>query len=196
MDEQPKRRPGRPKGTSKHITTQANERNKKGDTSLVLPGIQSISATEDGKSGGAVPDLIAACLTIRQDVDIEDPASLNSALAKYLQLCSMSGMKISNSMLYFSCNVTRTMVYDWYHGRTKKANPEYKRFAAMVKEICTAAREQYGLEGQVNPILTIFHQKYYDGFREDTQTDDMRDPLGENQDPAKLAEKYKDIIVD
>lgn len=108
----------------------------------------------------------------------------------------MSGMKISNGMLYFCCNINRTIAYDWYHGRSKKGNPEYKQFAALVKEICSAAREQYGLEGQVNPILTIFHQKYYDGFRDDPQIDDVIDPLGENQDPAKLAEKYKDIILD
>ena len=144
----------------------------------------------------AVPNLIAACITIRQTVDIEDPQTLYNALEKYLSLCAMSGMKISNSMLYFACNCTKFMVSDWYHGRQRKGSPEYKRFATLIKEICTAAREQYGLEGQVNPILTIFHQKFYDGFRDNPQIDETVDPLGENQDPQKLAEKYKDIIVD
>ena len=195
-EEAPVKKRGRPKGTGHKITVKdANERNKGGNTSLVLPGLQSV-ALKENDNGAAVPDLISACMTIRQTVDIDDPASLNNALAQYIQLCSMSGMKISNNMLYFSCNVTRTMVYDWFHGRTKKADPEYKRFASLVKEICSAAREQYGLEGSVNPILTIFHQKYYDGFRDDPQIDTVNDPLGENQDPAKLAEKYKDIIVD
>ena len=150
----------------------------------------------DGEAAGAVPNLIASCMQIRNSIDLEDPATLYRGLEQYLSLCSMSGMKISNNMMYFALNLTRQTAYDWYHGRQRKANPEYKRLASLMKEICTAAREQYGLEGQVNPILTIFHQKYYDGFRDNPQIDDVHDPLGEAQDPQKLAEKYQDLILD
>lgn len=211
MDEQPvKRKRGRPRKENKAPPPQyydvlakgqvvvdgANERGRKGNTALTTPRPVTVKTMDGGEAGGAVPELISACLAIRQTVNIDDPITLNNAMGQYIQLCSVSGMKISNSMLYFSCNITRTMVYDWLHGRTKKNNPEYKRFAMLVKEVCSAAREQYGLEGQVNPILTIFHQKYYDGFSDTPQIDETTDPLGENQDPAKLAEKYKDIILD
>lgn len=184
-----------PDGSRSIVLPDANARGHSGNRQLAINRPSTI-ATADGTDGGAVPDLIGACIAIREGVDIENPATIFTAMEQYLSLCSMSGMKISNSMMYFACNVTKTMVYDWYHGRQRKGNPEYKRFAQMVKEICSAAREQYGLEGQVNPILTIFHQKYYDGFRDNPQIDDVQDPMGENQDPQKLADKYKDILVD
>lgn len=201
MDEQPIKRKrgrppghhdGRPKGSGKKIPV---DDTKGGEIMLSPP--RTITPTKEGNQDtAAVPNMIVSCMAIRRSVDLENPITLFNAMEQYISLCAMSGMKISNSMLYYACNVTRTVVYDWLHGRARKGNPDYKRFAETVKEICSAAREQYGLEGQVNPILTIFHQKYYDGFRDNPQIDDVLDPLGENQDPEKLAEKYKDIILD
>ena len=198
-----KRKRGRPKGSRnktpderKPIEGRLHGRPPKEDAMITLE-----QATLTPRNGGnpdttVVPNMILSCTQIRQSVDVENPETLFSAMEKYLSLCAMSGMKISNGMLYYACHVTRTVVHDWMHGRSRKGNPDYKRFAETVKEICSAAREQYGLEGQVNPILTIFHQKYYDGFRDNPQIDEVQDPLGENQDPQKLAEKYKDIILD
>lgn len=207
MDEQPvKRGRGRPKGTTNKPGHKAgrpvgsgrptveiiDSRNNK---SMIVKEPEVIrGSAETGNS--SVPNLISSCLAIRETVDLENPSTLFSALEQYLTLCAMSGMKISNAMLYFSCGVQKNAIYDWYHGNQRKGSPEYKRFASLVKEICSAAREQYGIEGQTNPILTIFHQKFYDGFRDDPQIDEAHDPLGESQDPQKLAEKYKDIIVD
>ena len=143
-----------------------------------------------------VPNLVSACVQIRESVNLEDPQTLWSAMDKYLSLCAMSGMKISNSFLYLACGVTKQTIGDWKFGRTRQNNPEYRKFAETCQQICSAAREQYGLEGEVNPILTIFHQKFYDGFTDTPKVEGAKDPLGEIQDPAKLAEKYKDIIVD
>lgn len=208
MEEQPvKRKRGRPKGSPNKNGTPVGRPKGSGrkqykvedanHNELVVKEPVTITPLKDGNTdASAVPNMIASCIQIRNGVDIENPATLFNAMEQYLGLCAMSGMKISNTMLYFACNVTRTVVYDWYHGRARKGNPEYKQFASMIKDICSAAREQYGLEGQVNPILTIFHQKYYDGFRDNPQIDDVVDPMGENQDPQKLAEKYKDIILD
>lgn len=117
-------------------------------------------------------------------------------MEQYINLCAMSGMKISNSTLYLACGVSRVCIHDWEYGLKRQNNPEYRKFAVMCRTICAAAREQYGIDGSVNPILTIFHQKYYDGFTDTPQVDQTKDPLGEITDPKELAEKYKDIIVD
>ena len=145
---------------------------------------------------GAVPMMIRGCLDIRAEVNLDDPASLWEAMENYVSLCSLSGMKISNSMLYLACGVSRETISDWTTGKRRKDNPEYKKFALMCRELCGAAREQYGIEGKVNPILTIFHQKFYDGLKDAPAPDAPDDPLGEIQDPIKLAEKYKDMIID
>lgn len=144
----------------------------------------------------AVPNMITTILAIRNTVDLDNPRTLWNAMEMYLNLCSNTGMKISNSTLYMACGVDRRSVHDWEYGLRRQNNPEYRKFALMAREVCAAAREQYGLEGQVNPILTIFHQKFYDGFKDNPPDNAAENPLGEITDPQKLAEKYSDIILD
>ena len=95
-----------------------------------------------------------------------------------------------------ACGVNRMDISNWANGKKRQNNPSYREFAEMCKAICSAAREQYGVEGQVNPILTIFHQKYFDGYTDQPQQEAIKDPLGEISDPQKIAEKYKDILTD
>lgn len=190
IEQPPKRKPGRPKGSmSKNKRSPTTVLTVTGQTAKLVPG-------GDAAGGGAVPDLIGECMKIRAGVNLNDPATLWDAMSKYLQLCAMSGMKISNSLMYLSCGVSRTTISEWEHGTKKKGDPEYRKFASMCREVCAAAREQYGLEGKVNPILTIFHQKFYDGFTDVPQPQEASDPLGEMQDARELAEKYKDLIMD
>lgn len=144
----------------------------------------------------AVPQMVQTVLAIRNTVDLDDPATLWNAMDQYLTLCATTGMKISNSTMYMACGVGRNDIHHWEFGLRRQNNPEYRKFAIMCREICAAAREQYGIEGQVNPILTIFHQKYYDGFRDNPPDNAVENPLGDIEDPQKLAEKYADIIVD
>lgn len=161
-----------------------------------MPGPSYLSTGSREAAAAAVPEFISECVRIRSTVDLDNPDTLWNAMEQYLQLCAMSGLKISNSFMYLSCGISRPTVSDWFHGTRRQNNPEYKRFATMIKEICAAAREQYGLEGAVNPILTIFHQKFYDGFMDNPKEEAVNDPLGEMQDPKELAQKYKDIILD
>ena len=144
----------------------------------------------------AVPNMINTILAIRNTVDLDNPATLWNAMEMYLNLCSNTGMKISNSTLYTACGIDRRTIHYWEFGLRRQNNPEYRKFAETAKLICAAAREQYGIEGQVNPILTIFHQKFYDGLKDNPPDEAAENPLGEITDPQKLAEKYKDIILD
>jgi hypothetical protein len=144
----------------------------------------------------AVPNMIHTILGIRQTIDLDNPATLWNGLEMYLNLCSNTGMKITNTTLYTACGIDRRTIHDWEYGLRRQNNPEYRKFAQMAKMVCAAAREQYGIEGQVNPILTIFHQKFYDGLKDNPPDEAAENPLGEITDPEKLAEKYKDIILD
>lgn len=144
----------------------------------------------------AVPTMIRTVLAIRSTVDLDDPITLWNALEQYLNLCATTGMKITNGTLYMACGIGRAEIHNWEFGLRRQNNPEYRKFAVMCKSVCAAAREQYGIEGQTNAILTIFHQKFYDGFTDTPQKEAVKDPLGEISDPEKIAEKYADIIVD
>ena len=153
---------------------------------MVLPQQDSIG----------VPSFGMACVAISREVDRDDPQTLYRAFEQYLQLCDQTGRKVSNAFAYLALGVSDTEMCDWRLGNRRQNNPAYREFAMFVKQFCAAAREQYGIEGETNPILTIFHQKFYDGFKDNPGTEQYKDPLGEIQDPAKLAEKYKDLITD
>lgn len=206
MDEQPvKRKRGRPPGSKNKPGHHAGR--KKGE--LVRPETElhladssdlrrqrSLTVKAPENTGVEVPSLIAGCVAIRQTVDLDNPITLYNAMEQYLNLCANTGMKITNAFMYLACGVSKQAISEWYLGHKRQNNPEYREFASLVKQVCAAAREQYGVEGQTNAILTIFHQKFYDGFVDNPGAEEYADPLGEIQDPQKLAEKYKDLITD
>ena len=221
MDEQPKRKRGRPKGSKSktsrkgipyrpRMSTVINESGgeiseppseeiaiSRAPAPVNLDRVASpLTTLPVPQEATAVPNMVRTVLAIRETVDLDNPVTLWSAMDQYLNLCAMTGMKITNGTLYMACGVGRTDIHNWEYGIRRQNNPEYRKFAVMCREICAAAREQYGIEGQTNAILTIFHQKYYDGFTDVPQKEAVKDPLGEINDPEKIAEKYADLIVD
>lgn len=117
--------------------------------------------------------------TIRQTVDLHDPQTLCNALHRYLDYCARTGFFITNKSLYYALRVSRDCICKWSNGSRKAHDPRYREFANLARQICAAAREQYGVEGQVNPILTIWHQKFYDGFADTPQPEKTYNPLGD-----------------
>lgn len=223
MDEPIKRKRGRPKGTKNKPGHHAGrpegtERTRMSEALEQSGGVVEMPPSPDAvrppvalrlseepvpltllpkpDEPGAVPTMIQTVLAIRSKVDLENPTTLFNAMEQYINLCAMTGMKITNQTLYMACGVSKQDISNWANGRARQNNPSYREFADMCKTICSAAREQYGVEGQVNPILTIFHQKYFDGYTDQPQQEAVKDPLGEISDPQKIAEKYKDILTD
>lgn len=127
---------------------------------------------------------------IAATVDPDRSETLWEAVSQYLAFCKNSGMLISNRTLYLALGCSKETICTWANGTRRQHNPEYRQFAIFVKQLCAAAREQYGLEGIVNPILTIFHQKAWDGFTDTPQIMDIRDPLGDLPDGKNLAKKW------
>lgn len=224
MDEPPKRGRGRPKGSKdKHPRPSregVNQRPRMSESLKQSGGVETIPPSREmvikkpakpldldntitpktllpvPQEATAVPAMIQTVLAIRASVDLDNPVTLWNAMEQYLNLCATTGMKITNGTLYMACGIGRAEIHNWEFGLRRQNNPEYRKFAVMCREICAAAREQYGIEGQTNAILTIFHQKFYDGFTDVPQKEAVKDPLGEISDPEKIAEKYADLIVD
>lgn len=133
---------------------------------------------------------IAELDRIAETVNKDDPSTLWGAIDKYLQYCAVSGLLISNTSFYRALGISKETMHAWSHGTRKAHNPEYKEFALFVKRFCAAAREQYGIEGIVSPLMTIWLQKHYDGFTDNPPQEIERNPLGEIKDPGKIARKY------
>ena len=97
---------------------------------------------------------------------------------------------ISNNSCYRALGLSRVTIHTWIHRTRRAHDPQYHDFAEMVKTICAAAREQYGLEGQTSPLMTIWLQKAYDGFKDVPEDEATINPLGDLPDADKLIQKY------
>ena len=133
--------------------------------------------------------------SIAETVNTDDINSLYRALEQYIRLCADTGLLIGNNTCYMALGISRPTISTWLNGTRRAHNPAYKEFATLVKTICAAAREQYGIEGITSPLMTIWLQKQYDGFTDTPQQEDIRDPLGalpDKEQLSKMERKYAD----
>ena len=70
-------------------------------------------------------------------------------------------------------------------------------FADDITMFFASIHEQGGVEGMINPILTIWFQKAYDAMRESDGKELSEDtsPLGERQSAESIAAKWQDADV-
>ena len=165
--------------------------------------LEAVSRLESkNKKGGAgekakAAQFILECQNISRYSDHNNIDTLYTCFNAYIRLCMKFDYAITNMTAYMACGVHRRDIDRWASGERRKDDPAYKEFAEMVRSVCGAARELYGVEGKVNPILTIFHEKVVDKLS-DQPVPDKEDtsPLGEMKDAESLAKKYENIPLD
>ena len=134
---------------------------------------------------------------ISQKADINDPQSLLDCFHEYLNEAVKSGSRIGNMNAYAAMGITHQTADQWMYGRARRDDPRYKNLILYVKRICSAYREALSLEGKINPILTIFWQKNFDGLTNEEHTVvDFNDPLGDTKSIKEIQEKYADLPED
>lgn len=124
--------------------------------------------------------------------DRNDINSLRSCFAAYIQLCQEDGFKIGNIAASTALGITHNLLYSWSKG---EAGQEKKELALFIRSMCSTARELQITEGKINPVVGIFHQRNFDGLRNDTeqqQNNQVTDP--EEETSNKYLEKYSHLI--
>ncbi len=142
-------------------------------------------------------DFILKCREISRYSDHDNIDTLYACFEAYIQLCITYDYTISNMTAYMACGVHRKDIDRWSRGERRKSDPAYKEFADKVREVCSAARDLYGMEGITDRAITIYHQKAFDKLS-DQPVPDKEDtsPLGEMKDAESLAKKYENIPLD
>ena len=152
------------------------------------------SLMRKGSNAELVAHLIGTRM-IADKADINDPESLYACLREYLALCVEQNIKVTNTAAYAACGVSGTDVLNWENGRTRANDKRYKEFATFLRSVCAQYREQAMVEGLVNPAVGIWHQKNYDGMRDDPIVAEVPDSgLEVRQDPEAIAEKYRVLL--
>ena len=134
--------------------------------------------------------IILATREIAKEADNNDINSLYACLEKYMRFCIEHNVRITNSGAYAACGLTRHIIKEWAHGISRSDNPEYKKFALFIRGVCDEYREMLMAEGKIHPVVGIWWQKNYDGFRDqplETFDDDREQP---DMTASEIAEKY------
>jgi hypothetical protein len=123
-------------------------------------------------------------------VDKSNVEEMEQRFYRYLEWCSINGIKISNQSAYLAMGITKDDAYEWSNGnvRTKAHSDLIKK----VKQICAITRENMMADGKLNPVVGIFWQKNYDGFKDQQEVVLAPKNNGvEDVDEQELIKKYK-----
>lgn len=147
-------------------------------------------------SKGALVAHIMQTMEIAKQTDRENIDSLRLALQKYLALCARTNVNVTNTGLYGALGLSQETISQWATGKARASDPRYREFALLVRKLCAQYRELAASEGKISPVLTIWWQKNYDGFRDDPILEKANEGLAAPADPQEIAEKYKHLLTD
>lgn len=153
-----------------------------------------INAIPENRIMSKIAAFQIAVQNIAINADDKDMNSMRKCFYAFCALAEATNMKVGNMTAYTAMGINTTTANNWRKGGPG-STPERRQLIEEVCAVCGATREMLGASGAVNPVLTIFWQKNWDGFRDVTEHVAYQgDPLGEKQTPNEIAEKYKDII--
>lgn len=201
MQNPPKRKPGRPKGSKnkpgskKHEFPNESRQLVDPKTGIVVSNnaAQSqIIARMGDERVTAFVQYHMDMLKMRQGVDKKNVPDLYNRFFNYLGYCAEHGVIPNNMNAYFAIGITRQDITSWYAGNR---SPEHKQFADDIKQFFASIHEQAGGEGIVNPILSIYWSKAHDSLSDQPRIEvTVTDPMGERQSSEEIAERYRDLL--
>lgn len=100
--------------------------------------------------------------------DRKNVQELYASFGRYVQYCIDNGVQMTNLNAYMSMGLTKDDVYDWEHLRW--GTPEHQKFIRDVKMVLASYREQAMIDGKISPVVGIWHQKNYEGYRDIQET--------------------------
>lgn len=128
----------------------------------------------------------------KEPVDKSDVQMLRNRWENYVALCSHYDQKVSNMAAYRAMGISQVNVSQWSN------NPADPRFELMneVKSYCSMYREAMMMDSTINPVVGIFWQKNYDGFKDQTERIEVKvNPLEGLMDTKQLEQRYKPIEI-
>ena len=153
-----------------------------------------INAIPENRIMSKIAAFQIAVQNIAINADDKDMNSMRKCFYAFCALAEATNMKVGNMTAYTAMGISQSTARSWRTGGTG-STPERRELMQEIDAVCAATREMLGASGAINPVLTIFWQKNWDGFRDVTEHVAYQgDPLGEKQSPNEIAEKYKDII--
>ena len=201
MQNPPKRKPGRPKGSKNkpgskpHVFKDEYKQLVDPKTGIVVSNNAAQSQVIARMGDERVTAFVQYhmdMMKMRQGVDKKNVPDLYNRFFAYLGYCAEHGIIPNNMNAYFAIGIIKQDISAWKAGTR---TPEHKQFAEDISQFFASIHEQAGGENIVNPILSIYWSKAHDGMVEASKLEVVNtDPLGEKQSSSEIAQKYADIL--
>lgn len=174
-DEAPKKKRGRPKGSTDKKPRKISDR---------------MSVPDDLKDYNANVMAFLEYVTPETRGNRFDLPELKRRFDRYRQACVDFNIRPSNLNAYRALGFQKQLVFDYINGLIDC--PEDTRlFLIDVGEYCASYREMLGIDGKIHPATLIFWQRNYDGLKDQhEQVIINRSQPEEIVNENELAKKY------
>lgn len=180
------RKRGRPKGSKSGYTSSPKKELATKKQNQTVPFLSE----EDQMYNAKLIEFSLRSFEISQQGDINDPESLRACFLNYLKLCIDNGFKIGTIAACASMGISPEILYQWRSGIRRQNNPEYKKLAEFVTNVCSISREQLISDSKLNPVIGIFWQRNFDRLRNDTEQQQTM-LSGENDQDEMTTDEYR-----
>lgn len=126
---------------------------------------------------------------------VTNDEELEKRIVDYFTNCAQTGEKPTVEQMSQVTGYSYATVWDWENGRNKGFSANTSEIIKKAKSFLRVFDAKLLLEGALNPVSYIFRAKNYYGMK-DTQDYILtpNNPLGDESDPNKLAQKYQSAL--
>lgn len=162
------------------------------DTPGDLAGASKGTKSED------VSRILGNCLRLYRMPKVRSVDELRERIGSFFVACMERGEIPTIEKLALSTGYCYNALWEWENGKAvSELGAEAGEVVKKAREFLSAFESELVTEGKVNPVVYIFRAKNYFGLKD--QQDYVvtpNNPLGDTENPATIAEKYRDAMPD
>lgn len=129
-------------------------------------------------------------------VDFNDVDAVKARIDWYFNECIARGIRPGVEGMCNALHTRRQELHKWTTGE-RRAGQGHREVILDAKQVLADMMEQYMLNGEINPVAGIFlSSNQFDYDRNATVTLQTQQALVADEDPARLADKYRADVID
>lgn len=192
--------PVEPEPTEEEITQALNDlveaKKPKSPRHRETPG--DLAGATKGTKAEDVSRILGNCLRLYRMPKVRTVDELRERIGSFFVACMERGEIPTIEKLALSTGYCYNALWEWENGKAvSELGAEAGEVVKKARDFLSAFESELVTEGKVNPVVYIFRAKNYFGLKD--QQDYVvtpNNPLGDSENPATIAEKYRDAMPD
>lgn len=157
-----------------------------------------LAGATKGTKAEDVSRILGNCLRLYRMPKVRTVDELRERIGSFFVACMERGEIPTIEKLALSTGYCYNALWEWENGKAvSELGAEAGEVVKKAREFLSAFESELVTEGKVNPVVYIFRAKNYFGLKD--QQDYVvtpNNPLGDTENPATIAEKYRDAMPD